>query len=46
MSLTYTPDVFNQALIILKNQVLEMFRKDFKYTLGDRLSSEMPREIS
>ena len=54
MDLTYTPDMFNEALIILEDKVLEMVGKDLKQlglptpqrNLGDRLSRDMLRETS
>ena len=52
--LDYTPDMFNQTLIILEDRALGMAGKDLKQlglptpqrTLGDRLSREMLRETS
>ncbi|CAF5072937.1 unnamed protein product, partial [Rotaria sp. Silwood1] len=52
--LDYTPDMFNQTLIILEDEALGMAGKDLKQlglptpqrTLGDRLSREMLRETS
>jgi ATP-dependent DNA helicase PIF1 len=54
MTLDYTPDMFNQTLIILEDKALEMTGKDLKQlglptpqrNLGDRLSREMLRETS
>ena len=54
MALVYTPDMFNQTLIILEDKALGMAGKDLKQlglptpqrTLGDRLSREMLRETS
>ncbi|CAF1264648.1 unnamed protein product [Didymodactylos carnosus] len=54
MDLDYIPDMFNQALIILEDKVLEMAGKDLKQlgllapqrNLGDRMSREMFRETS
>jgi hypothetical protein len=54
MTLDYTPDMFNQTLIILEDKALEMAGKDLKQlglptpqrNLGDRLSREMLRETS
>jgi hypothetical protein len=54
MTLDYTPDMFNQTLIILEDKALGMAGKDLKQlglptpqrTLGDRLSREMLRETS
>jgi ATP-dependent DNA helicase PIF1 len=54
MALGYTPDMFNQTLIILEDKALGMAGKDLKQlglptpqrTLGDRLSKEMLRETS
>jgi len=54
MTLDYTPDMFNQTLIILEDKALRMAGKELKQlglptlqrTLGDRLSREMLRETS
>jgi len=54
MTLDYTPDMFNQALIILEDKAREMAGKDLKQlglptpqrNLGDRLSREMLSETS
>jgi hypothetical protein len=54
MNLDYTPDMFNQALIIIENKVLEMGGKELKKlelptpqrNSGDRLNSAMLRETS
>ena len=54
MTLDYTPDMFNQTLIILEDKALGMAGKELKQlglptpqrTLGDRLSREMLRETS
>ncbi|CAF4654325.1 unnamed protein product [Rotaria sp. Silwood2] len=54
MTLDCTPDMLNQALIILEDKALEMAGKDLKQlglptpqrNLGDRLSREMLRETS
>ncbi|CAF2141007.1 unnamed protein product [Rotaria magnacalcarata] len=52
--LNYTPDMFNQTLIILEDKALAMAGKDLKQlglptpqtTLGDRLTREILRETS
>jgi hypothetical protein len=54
VNLGYTPDMFDQALIILEEKVMEMAGKDLKQldlptpqrSLSDRLSREMFRETS
>jgi hypothetical protein len=54
MTLDYTPDMFNQTLIILEDKALGMVGKDLKQlglptpgrTLGDSLSREILREKS
>ena len=54
MSLDYTPDMFNQVLIILEDKTLQMAGKNLEKfnlptpqrNLGDKLSSEMLRETS
>ncbi|CAF5189161.1 unnamed protein product, partial [Rotaria magnacalcarata] len=54
MNLDYTPDMFNQALIIIENKVLEMGGKELEKlelptpqrNSGDRLNSAMLRETS
>ncbi|CAF1515752.1 unnamed protein product, partial [Rotaria sordida] len=54
MNLDYTPDMFNQALIIIENKVLEMGGKELvklelptsQRNSGDRLNSAMLRETS
>lgn len=54
MSLDYTPDMFNQVLLILEDKILQMGGKVLKEyhlptpqrNLGNRLSSEMLRETS
>jgi len=54
MTLDYTPDMFNQTLIILEDKALGLIGKDLKQLglptpqriLGDRLSREMLRETS
>jgi hypothetical protein len=54
MNLDYTPDMFNQVLLILEDKILQMGGKNLeKYqlptpqrNLGNRLSSEMLRETS
>ncbi|CAF4851588.1 unnamed protein product [Rotaria socialis] len=54
MNLDYTPDMFNQALIIIESKVLEMGGKELEKlelptsqrNSGDRLNSEMLRETS
>ena len=54
MNLDYTPDIFNEVLIILEDKVLEMGGKVFEKlerpipqrNLGDRLNSAMLRETS
>jgi len=54
MDLVFTSDMFNQALILLEDKVLEMSGRDLKQLglsnpqrhLGDRLSREMLRETS
>ena len=54
MNLNYTPDMFNQVLIILEDKTLQMTGKKLekfdlpppRRNLGDRLSSEMLRETS
>ena len=54
MNLDYTPDMFNQVLIILEDKTLEMAGKNLEKfdvrtpqrNLGDRLSREILRETS
>ncbi|CAF3254328.1 unnamed protein product [Rotaria sp. Silwood2] len=54
LALNYTPDMFNQTLIILEDKALAMAGKDLKQlglptplrTLGDRLTREILRETS
>ncbi|CAF2129886.1 unnamed protein product [Rotaria magnacalcarata] len=54
MNLDYTPDMFNQALIIIERKVLEMGGKELEKlelptpqrNSGDRLNSTMLRETS
>ncbi|CAF4976546.1 unnamed protein product [Rotaria sp. Silwood1] len=54
MNLDYTPDMFNQVLLILEDKTLQMAGKTLddlhlptpQRNLGDRLSSEMLRETS
>ncbi|CAF0786243.1 unnamed protein product [Rotaria sordida] len=54
INLDYTPDMFNQALIIIENKVLEMGGKELEKlelptpqrNSGDRLNSAMLRETS
>ncbi|CAM4795146.1 unnamed protein product [Rotaria magnacalcarata] len=54
MNLDYTPDMFNQALIIIESKVLEMGGKELEKlelptpqrNSGDRLNSTMLRETS
>ena len=54
LNIDYTPDMFNQTLIILEDKALAMAGKDLKQlglptpqrTGGDRLSREMLRETS
>ena len=54
LALTYTPEMFNQALILLENKVLEMVGKNLlqlglpnpQRNRGDRLGREMLRETN